>query len=343
MKKTWNIFLYVFAGAAGIWFCARLLLPVGLPFLLGFLISCLSRPLKPKRWNQVCSGVFSVSLVFLMLSMVLWILGKSLFAEIERWTKMLPDILQETSPSMDQISTRFLRLADRLPPPLSSATRDWLRKLFDNSSVLFRSASERLFSFAAKLLGMLPDLLLFILTALLSAYFFSVEDQQLRQWFRENIPSSLQEKFLPLYKKLCHALGGYIKAQVYLSAVSFGLSALGLLILGYKKAFLIALTIGLVDALPVLGAGAILIPWSLLCFLRGVPGGGSALLALYAIVSIVRTVLEPKLLGSQIGLPPLLTLLGLYGGYRLFGVVGMLLLPIGFLLIRQVYELSRDF
>jgi predicted PurR-regulated permease PerM len=98
-----------------------------------------------------------------------------------------------------------------------------------------------------------------------------------------------------------------------------------------------------VDALPVLGAGAVLIPWGLLSFLRGSTGDGVGLLLIYAVIAIARTTLEPRFLGKQMGLHPLLTLLSLYGGFRLFGVSGMILVPVGVMLCKQLYELSREF
>ncbi len=343
MKKPWNLLVYFLFGALGIWLCAVLVLPVGLPFLLGFLISCFARPLRPRKWKSAYSGIFSVSLVFLMLCLLLWILGKSLFSEGQALAKQLPKLLQELSPVMTRLEDRLLHFSARLPEPLSQATADWIGKLFAGSSVLLTTASERLFSLAAGILTKVPDLLLFVLTSLLSAYFFSIDGDSLRSWFRSNLPRHWREKACPILRKLRHALGGYVRSQLYLSAVSFAICALGLLILGYRKFLLLALLVGLVDALPVLGSGAVLLPWALLCFLRGDTAAGSGLLLLYAVVSIVRTVLEPKFLGKQIGLHPLLTLLSLYGGYKLFRIAGMILLPIGVLLFKQLYELSREF
>ncbi len=343
MKKTWNFLIYFLLGAIGIWLCSCIIIPVGLPFLLGFLIARFARPLAPRKWKPIYSGIFSVSLVFLMLILLLWILFKSLFSEAQHLAKQLPTLLQELSPSMDRLYESLLGFAQRLPDPLSLAITEWFEKLFAGSSVLLTSASERLLSFVAGVLTKVPDLLLFVLTALLSAYFFSVDRARLSRWLHNILPRPWQDKAHTVYRRLRHALGGYVRSQLYLSAVSFGLCALGLLILGYPKAFLLALLIGLVDALPVLGAGVVLIPWGLLCFLRGDLSGGSGLLLLYGVVAVARTVLEPRFLSKQIGLHPLLTLLSLYGGYRLFGVGGMILLPIGVMLCKQLYGLSLEF
>ena len=94
------------------------------------------------------------------------------------------------------------------------------------------------------------------------------------------------------------------------------------------------------DALPIFGAGTILIPWSILLFLQGNSASALTLAITYALCAISRAVLEPRFLGKQIGLPAILTLLALYSGYRFFGFVGMLLLPIAAMLGKQFYDLA---
>lgn len=343
MKRPWNILLYILLGAVGLWLCAVLLLPVGLPFLLGYLISSLARRFRPRRWNSTLSGIFSVSIVFLLLSGLLWLLFRFLIAEGQQLAYRLPELLEELSPSLDLVYGKLLSLAGRLPDGLAAPAVQWVEKLFAGGSLFLGSLSEWLLSGAAGLLSKIPNLVLFILTTLLSAYFFATDPQSVESFLKKHIPHSPLEKGTALLHRLKRAIGGYVKSQLYLSAVSFGLCALGLLILGYPRAFLWAVLIGLVDALPVFGTGIILIPWGLLSFLRGDTTAGVGLLLLYGGISVTRTILEPRFLGKQIGLHPLLTLLSLYGGFRLFGVPGMVLLPIGVMMLKQVYDLSLDF
>ena len=96
------------------------------------------------------------------------------------------------------------------------------------------------------------------------------------------------------------------------------------------------------DALPVFGVGTVLIPWGVISFLRGNAFLGIGLLVLYALCSVSRAFLEPRFLGKQIGLNPLLTLIALYAGYRLFGILGMILLPLAVILLKQLYELVES-
>ena len=128
----------------------------------------------------------------------------------------------------------------------------------------------------------------------------------------------------------------WLGAEGVLCGVTFLLLLLGFLYLKQDYGFLLAVLIALVDALPVLGAGLFLVPWALGHLLLGSVPRGVALLALYAVILLVRSILEPKLMAAQAGLPPLSALLAMYVGYSFFGVGGMLLLPIVLLFCRQL-------
>ena len=111
----------------------------------------------------------------------------------------------------------------------------------------------------------------------------------------------------------------------------------GFLLLRIDHPFLWAATVCLVDILPVLGTGTVLIPWSVVCFLQGNHLQGIGLLAVYTIISILRSVLEPRLVGKQLGLDPLVTLFAIYAGYHLWGLMGMLVAPILAVVLTQIF------
>ena len=337
MKKPWNILLYIFLGALGLWLCGVLILPVGLPFLLGALIARLSRRFRPPKWHPTLSGIFGVSLIFLLLSAVVWFLFRTLYAEGERLARNLPNLWRELSPTLELLRGKLLALAEKLPDGLSLPASQWVDKLFAGSSLFLGSLSEWLLSGAARLLSGIPDLVLFVLTTLLSAYFFATDPRGPKEFLQKHIPPAWIQKGASLLRRLKTALKGYAKSQLYLSAVTYGICAVGLMLLGYSKGILIALPIALIDALPIFGAGSVLIPWGILNFLRGDVSGGAGIMLLYGVASVTRTVLEPRFLGEQIGLHPLLTLASLYGGFRLFGFWGMVLLPIGVMVVKQFY------
>ena len=122
--------------------------------------------------------------------------------------------------------------------------------------------------------------------------------------------------------------------------ITFLILNAGLLLLRVRYPVLAALVITLVDALPVFGTGTILIPWALALFLRGETKTGIGLVILYGAAALSRQALEPRLVGKQVGLNPVLTLLALYTGYRLLGVGGMIVFPIAAMLFKQIWDHS---
>ena len=124
------------------------------------------------------------------------------------------------------------------------------------------------------------------------------------------------------------SLGGWLKPQFHLSAFTYGIVSVGFLVLGIPYAPAWAVLVALVDAKPILGTGTVLLPWALVCLLQGESLRAIGLLCTYAAAFMTRTVLEPRIMGRQLGMDPLITLLAVYVGYRLWGFPGMLFTPI---------------
>ena len=143
------------------------------------------------------------------------------------------------------------------------------------------------------------------------------------------------ERILSGLKRVRATIGGWLLAQVKLSGITMLILAAGFLFLRISYGLLWAVLVALLDAFPILGTGTVLLPWSLICLLQGDTAQGIGLLGLYAIVAITRSVLEPKLVGKQLGLDPLVTLFALYAGYKLWGLAGMLLAPMAASLAAQ--------
>ena len=346
MKQPWKLLAYAACGIAGLWLTAKLLLPIGLPFLLGYALSCPARPMaawlqKRVRAPAWLASFLTVTLVCLAVVTALFLAGRFAFSELERLAKQLPAFLSSLEQPLRDLRESLLRLAAGLPASAAAAAVQWIGRLFEGGSVIADTVSDRLLRLAGGVIACLPDCFLFLLTALLSAYLFASRRDQLREAARRRLPPPWIERFRAVTGRLKTALGGYCRAQLRLTAVVASLLTVGLLLLRVPKAPLLALLIAFIDALPVLGSGTVLLPWSAVSFLRGDASFAVGLLALYAAAAVTRAVLEPRFLGRQIGMHPLLTLLSLYAGYRLFGVLGMILLPIGVILLKQIYDLAE--
>jgi len=347
MKNLYKALACIIGGIAGVWLTAKILLPVGLPFLLGWALAMLAAPATKRIANRIRLPYALISFVCLtvlavLIVLVIWLLGQILLQQIERWGNRLPEVLHSLEEPLGVLRDKLLIFASNLPEGLGVAASEWVERLFDGSSFLVTSASQWLLNLAGRMIAWVPDLFLFLLTMVLSAYLFAAQAPSIKAFFRKHIPLSWLEKLQKVKQKLKTALGGYFKAQFRLSLVTLGVIAVGLLILGQKNAILLAVGIAFLDALPIFGAGTVLIPWALFMLLRGNSAMALGLGIMYAVCAIGRTVLEPRFLGKQIGLSPLLTLIALYAGYRFFGFVGMLLFPVAAMLSKQVYDLAKE-
>lgn len=347
MKNPWRLIGYAICGVIGIWLTVKLFLPVGLPFLLGFGLASLAEPLvRPLKERLGVPRRPAAFLIVLLLSAavfgILFLLGRLLFSQAQELAAKLPSLVASLEVPLSKLHGGLLRLVAKLPQSVAPVAAEWIDRLFAGGSVLAGTASEWLLGIAGNVISLVPDIVLFLLTLILSAYFFCTERAQLSQTVRRLLPEQWRKKLLAVKERLRSALGGYCKAQGYLLLVTLAIVAVGLLLLRRQNALPIALLIAFVDALPVFGAGTILIPWGIISLLRGETGQAVGLLLLYAVASLTRTFLEPRFLGKQIGLNPLLTLVSLYAGFRLFGVVGMILVPVGVILLKQIYELVES-
>lgn len=189
--------------------------------------------------------------------------------------------------------------ASRLPDGMGEAAAQWVDRLFAGGSVVADSVSQGVFGCVTRVLGWMPQLLLFGLTALLSAYFLAGDAPRLRALAARHVPEEWRARGGQLLVRLRAALRGYVLAQGKLLLVTFGVVSLGLLAaLRRPHAVLLGALIAVVDALPVLGSGTVLLPWAAVSLLRGSGGLALGLTVTYAAAAFARSALEPRLLGA---------------------------------------------
>lgn len=320
------------AVAAG-FLAVRYGLPVLLPFLLGALIALAAEPAvgflskKTGLPRGVAAGV-GVSVTLVLLLGILSLVGALAVKELGKLALALPDAQQTLQSGMDLLQDAVFRAADRLPDGVQSIARGTAAELFDGSTALVTQMTGRVKQLLGALLGWLPDGTLGLGTGVLAGYMISARLPQLRKDLRARLPQVWFERYLPKLQRVRRILGGWLKAQGKLAGATWLLLAAGFTVLGIRYGVLWALPVAVVDAIPVLGTGVVLVPWALVCFLQGSFLRGVGLLVLCIAAMVTRRVLEPKLVGKQLGLDPLVTLLLLYLGYRFWGIWGMIVFPL---------------
>lgn len=340
-KKPWQTALRLAGVLLGGFLFFRFLAPVLLPFALGLLpakaanttVERLQQRTGMPRWLAAC---LCVGLIYILFFLAVFLLGKLLFSELEQFFRSLPALAGALAQPLHRLEQSMLRLASRFPDGIGAALEQWTKEFFRSGAGMGQKLYEQVFSLVSSILKMAPDIALFSLTALLSGFMLSSELPRLKALAEKKLPKAWQKTWRNVPEKLKGTLFCWLKAQGKLMLITFLVLTGGFLILGVSSPVLFGLAIALVDALPVLGSGLVLIPWSMVQFLAGDTFLGVGLLCVYAAAALIRTAMEPRLLGKQMGLDPLLTLLSLYAGYRFFGIWGMIVFPMGAMFAKQI-------
>ena len=308
------------------------LLPLILPFLLGAALAVAAEPMvrflcKKLHMPRPVAAVLGVALSFAFLGLAILILCGLIFRQIQALAGILPDMEQTIRSGLGALSGWLLDLVVRTPMPIREPLTQNVEAFFSNGSALVGKVTGYVLQLASGILSRLPNGALAFITGLISSFMISVKLPQIRTRLADRIPDEKIRPIMDTVISLKRALLGWLKAQMKLSGVTFGILLLSFFILGVSYAPLWAFLVALVDAFPILGTGTALVPWSLISFLQGDTLRAFGLLGVYAVVTVTRTVLEPRLVGRQLGLDPLVTLVCFYAGFRLWGILGMILAP----------------
>ena len=340
-KSTLTRCAVLVAGIFGSWLFFRYGLPILFPFLLGLGVALAAEPmvrlldgkLKLKRW--LASGV-GVLAVFLLLLALLVLMTALLVRQAGRLTALVPELSQSVRVGMGSLEGMLLTVASQMPQGVRGVLTGAVTNVFSNGSAMMERLLGTLPGVLSRTLGKVTGGVLTLVTAVLAAFMISEKLPELRQLFRRRIPGKWREKYADALGGLRRTVVGWLMAQLKLTVVILGLLAAAFWLLKIPHGLLWAAVISVVDALPVLGCGVVLVPWSIICLLQSKRLLGAGLLGTYALVWLVRSVLEPRLLGKELGLDPLVTLLAIYVGYRLLGFPGLILAPLVAVVLTQV-------
>lgn len=332
-RPTVRKLIFVISTFFAIWLALRYLLPVSLPFLLGGGLALGAEPLVRFLCGRLgfrrglAAGI-GVSISFAMLVLVLMLLGALAVKEVRNLSFILPQAQQMIQSGLSSTEDFLLSLSQRMPDGISAFMTQTVTDLFSGGAALLSRLTDKLLGLATGFLGRIPNGALGFGTGIISSYMISAKLPKLREGLRQRIPAAWKERYLPALQTVRTSVCAYLLAQLKLAAITFAIVTGGLMILGTRLAPLWGFFIALVDAVPLLGTGTVMLPWALVCFLQEDHVRAIGLLAVYAAAVTTRSILEPRLIGRQMGLDPLVTLMALYLGFRLWGVMGMLLSPL---------------
>lgn len=337
--------------AAGIavlaWLFVKYALSALTPFLLAAIIAAIVSPAseylatKSKIPRKAIAAIL-VLLFFASIAAIFAFAAIRLAGEIGDLIDRLTSDPELIANALDSIAERFRALGERFGAVgrlLGSDTVKQLgididKLLVDALSSILSAMTSAIPGAAMSMIAGIPSLLLFLAVFLISAYYFCTDGASIRRAVSSILPDSWQRKLPQLKIKIRRALGGYVKAYLCLMAITFAEMVIGLSVLKVKYVFLMAILISLVDILPILGTGAVLVPWAIFAFATSDNRLGVGLLILYAASLVIRQIAEPKIVGSSLGIHPLATLASIYLGIKFIGLGGIFIGPVAAMIIK---------
>jgi len=335
--------LYTALGLLAGWAFLRWGLSWVLPFLIALLLAALmERPVlwlgkrvKLPRW--VASALCALAL-FGILSVVMYFLISLLISEMGGLFKQLPEWIAGLPDMAESFNARIQAMIAAAPEWLRTFFLNSLDRIIEEGVTIPESVYTTLGGWVTGLAGALPNLFLFVVTCILSTYFISSDFPRVKAFLILQLPELWRERAGRAKEHLRQTFGKWIRAQGILITLTFFQLCIGMLLIGIPYPLTVAATVALVDALPVLGLGIVLLPWAGFALLAGNTPRGLGLIILFAVCSLTRSFAEPKLVGEQIGLPPVMAMLAMYVGFKTFGVLGMLLFPFMAIMLKQMQE-----
>ena len=349
-RRAANITITVAGIAVVVWLFFKYALTVTLPFIFAAVIASIVAPAADKLSSiaKIPKKVSSALLVFLFFSSVVSIIAfvfARLIGEISNIIAYFTENPEIIGNSLEQITDKFSGLFSNSSflgkffelESIKQLGLDLNALLLDALGSLLSSLTSAIPSAAMGILSKIPSIIFFLAVFLISAFYFCIDRDAISLALSSVIPVRLKARLPSIRKKISQAVAGYVKAYLCIMAITFAEMLLGLSILGVKYSLLLAIIISIVDILPVLGTGTVLIPWAIFCLFSSNLKLGIGLLVLYAICLIIRQISEPKIIGSNLGVHPVLTLASIYLGIKFFGLFGIFLGPISALIIKELF------
>lgn len=315
-----------------------------LPFLIGFGIAFLLRPLIRFLTRQTGGHerLWSVLIILLFYSLLILMFTMGFlksFSFLKNLADQLPALYQELiEPLLEHSVDNAQGVFHELDATAALALESLIKGLQNALSSLISSCSHHLVTLLANFASSLPNKIISLCFALISSFFFNADYHHITSFLLRQLSPHTRKVLMAIRCYFTETMTMFLIAYGKLMALTFIELSIGLWVLGIDHPISIALTIALFDILPVFGTGGIMLPWALFTYLSAQPKQAVGLLILYLIITLIRNIIEPRIVGKQIGLHPLVMLLCMYLGAKIFGILGIFILPLIILNIKNLND-----
>ena len=327
-----------------VYFFLKYVLPALTPFIIGFIVAVALKPFADRLAavtgiKQRRIAVIILLLFYIGMAALLGLSGVKIGALIGGFFQAIPDYYRATiEPALGQLFNTITTFLQELDPSLQTTIQGLTGSAISSTANLVTSVSTAALNWLAGFAGGFPLFVVNFIISVIASFYVSADFPGMKMFVVRQIQPDRLQFMRTIRDNSTKMLGKFIKAYFIMMVLMFAELTIGLWLIRIDKAPLIAMGIALFDAFPVLGTGGILIPWAIIEIIIGRFSRGIEILILYGIVYVIRNILEPRVVGQQIGLHPLATLLCMYLGASLFGIVGLLGLPLAASIINSLNE-----
>ncbi|MDR1117295.1 MAG: sporulation integral membrane protein YtvI [Oscillospiraceae bacterium] len=305
-----------------------------LPFVLGFIIASIFHPIirwmnKKIKIQQKFLAVLVIVIGYVVLITILTFATIQLVLQLSDWLPRLPSYFtSDILPTFNNLSEWLGHLISGFPPEWNEFLVTFETNLISTINDFVVSLSTRGVSFIGNLTKGFPAFFIALIFTIMSSFFISMQYDKIKDFASYQMPEKMRNIVREIKNTFSGTILKYLKAYLKIMCLTFFELSLALLVLRVKNAIPVAFLIALFDILPVFGTGGILVPWAAISLLRGDYMFSVGILIAYMIITIVRNFVEPKIIGDQLGLNPLISLISIYLGFVWIGVFGMILMPV---------------
>ena len=319
-----------------------------MPLIVAWIVAMIANPIirfleKRIKIMRKHGSALVIILVLAALIAAFYGLAVLVASQFSSWVTELPEVYDSVTQNLQHLFRLLHQKYNIIPADVKLAfdqrenmLDSYIQKAIDG---LFKMVKSGSLSKVSSLASSLMDFLVYAILTILASYFMTVEKDHFTKLLQEKTPAGVQRIWDKIKKIFIRAIGGYFKAHFQIMIVIFFITVIPFAFMGISYSGLLAVVIAIVDFLPFFGAGTVLVPWAVYRLVTGSYTYAAILFVIYVVVLIVRQALEPKLIGDNIGTSPFETLVFMLVGYRLAGMLGLIVgIPVGMILVECYRE-----
>ncbi|MEF9983912.1 MAG: sporulation integral membrane protein YtvI [Oscillospiraceae bacterium] len=337
-----TLYIVTIIGIAAFGF--RIILPCLMPFIIGFFVAYLLRPMitflyLKLKFNKSIGTILSIILFYTVIGVSLWLIILFMATQIADFAENLPNIYENYFlPSINQLSNYSIDIISRLSPEIANTVDKITALILSDLTSIVSAISGKTIKIITDFSKNLPLFAIATIFTFVSSILISKDYDEIVLFLKRQIPI----KQIPIFNGIKHFLKGkivkFIRAYFIIMLITFCELFIGLSFLRVENSLAIAIIIAILDIMPILGSGIALVPWGCFALVKGQVPFGIGIFLIYFIISFVRTFLEPKIVGDQIGLHPLATIIAMFCGIKLMGFAGIIIAPLLLLTIKYLND-----